>query len=135
MTRMLPDQMIFTKVDPRNVGSGLDHLQGRSRFGDLPGTQGEGSAGKRVEVSPERARLPSRSPSNPERAPRQAAASPQVGDARLRGCARRCGSEQVGGSCFPPQHRPGSEGLSSAALPSQFVKDLHRINSCLPRPV
>ena len=69
MTRMLPDQMIFTKVDPRNVGSGLDHLQGRSRFGDLPGTQGEGSAGKRVEVSPERARLPSRSPSNPERAP------------------------------------------------------------------
>lgn len=78
MTRMLPDQMIFTKVDPRNVGSGLDHLQGRSRFGDLPGTQGEGSAGKRVEVSPERARLPSRSPSNPERAPRQAAARPQV---------------------------------------------------------
>lgn len=57
------------------------------------------------------------------------------GDARLRGCARRCGSEQVGGSCFPPQHRSGSEGLSSAALPGQFVKDLHRINSCLSRPV
>ena len=68
MTRMLPDQMIFTKVDPLNVGSELDHLQGGSRFGDLPGAQG-GSAGERMEVSPERARLPSQSPSNPERAP------------------------------------------------------------------
>lgn len=42
------------------------------------------------------------------------------------------GREQVGGFRFPPQHRPGSEGLSSLALPSQFVKDPHRINSCLP---
>lgn len=43
------------------------------------------------------------------------------------------GREQVGGSRFPPQHRPGSEGLSSLSLPSQFVKDPHRINSCLPQ--
>lgn len=43
--------------------------------------------------------------------------------------------EQVGGSCFPPQDGPGSEGLSSVALPSQFVKVPHRINSCLPRPL
>ena len=131
---MLPDQMIFTKVDPRNVGSGLDHLQGRLRFGDLPGP--------REKVPPEREwNSPLKGPGCLAGAPptrrgppagRRASAG---GDARLRGCARRCGSEQVGGSCFPPQHCPGSEGLSSAALPSQFVKDLHRINSCLPRPV
>ena len=50
--------------------------------------------------------------------------------AEVRAAVRR---KQVGGSRFPPQHRPGSEGLSSLALPSQFVKDPHRINSCLPQ--
>lgn len=49
------------------------------RFGDLPGTQGEGSAGERVEVSPEMTRLPSRrEPLQPGEGPRQAAARPQV---------------------------------------------------------
>lgn len=102
--------------------------------GDLPGTQG-GSAGERMEVSwkgpaaePEPLQPGEGLPSRPPRCP-------QVEMRCLRGCASRCGSEQVGGSCFPPQHCSKSEGLSSAALPGQFVKDLHRINSCLSRPV
>lgn len=137
---MLPDQTIFTKVDPPLCAQDWVTCRADHRFGDPPGTWGEGAGGESAEISPERSwrRQPRprhsgkgiRGPWADRRLPRVSrwrCASP-------RQCAPAVGREQVGGSLFPPHHRPGSEGLSTLALLSQFVKDPHGIKSCLPRP-
>lgn len=115
MTRMLPDQMIFTKKGPAVWAQ--DWVTCRAtppdlRFGDLPGTRGERTTGEWAEISPDRPGGGSRNPGArrghlASQGPRSASAGE---DAPLGGRARPFGSGAGGRILLSAPGRPGVRG-------------------------